>query len=35
MKEARVQRFADVYDLKDYFDEDWYAEKKIVYVPGE
>lgn len=35
MKEARVQRFADLYDLNDYFSEDWYAEKKIVYIPGE
>lgn len=35
MKEARVHRVADVYDLKDYFDEEWYAEKKVIYVPGE
>jgi len=34
LKEAKVDRIADVYPIIDFIQEPWYEEKKLIYIPA-
>ncbi len=34
LNEARVAHVAELYELNKYFNDEWYAEKYVVYIPG-
>lgn len=34
LREAKVKKISDVYDINSYFEDEFYQEKKIIYIPG-
>ena len=34
LREAKVKDVADIYDIGDYYNDEWYKTKKVIYIPG-